>query len=48
MLAQVLRHAGRFEEAGAQAALAADLNGGKTLEVLRTAEQIRAESKLRH
>jgi tetratricopeptide (TPR) repeat protein len=42
MLAQVLSHGGRFQEAGQQAALAADLNGGKTPEVLRTAEQMRA------
>jgi hypothetical protein len=44
MLAQVLRHTGRFEEARAEAARAADLNGGKTPEVLRTAEQARAET----
>jgi O-antigen ligase len=44
MLAQVLRHGGRFQEAGQQAALAVDLNGGKTPEVLRTAEQMRAEA----
>jgi tetratricopeptide (TPR) repeat protein len=44
MLAQVLRHTGRFEEARAEAARAADLNGGKTPEVLRTAEQARAEA----
>jgi tetratricopeptide (TPR) repeat protein len=44
MLAQVLRHSGQLEEASAEAARAADLNGGKTPEVLRTAEQARAEA----
>jgi O-antigen ligase len=44
MLAQLLRHSGRIEEASAEAARAADLNGGKTPEVLRTAEQARAEA----
>jgi tetratricopeptide (TPR) repeat protein len=44
MLAQVLRHTGRFEEARAEATRAADLNGGKTPEVLLTAEQARAEA----
>jgi tetratricopeptide (TPR) repeat protein len=46
MLAQVLRAAGRLPEARAEAALAADLNGGKNPEVARTWEEIRASSKV--
>lgn len=41
-LAQVLRLAGRLEEAEREAALAVDLNGGRHPEVARTLEEIRA------
>jgi hypothetical protein len=41
MLAQVLRLEGRTEEALREAALAAELNGGKNPEVTRTLEEIR-------
>jgi hypothetical protein len=41
-LAQVLRVEGRTEEAGREAAHAADLDGGKHLEVARTRDEIRS------
>jgi O-antigen ligase len=41
VLAQVLRTAGRLEEARAEAALAADLNAGKNPEVAQTFNEIR-------
>jgi O-antigen ligase len=41
-LAQVLRLEGRIEEAGREAALAADLDAGKHLEVTRTRDEIRS------
>ncbi len=41
VLAQVLRLAGRLEEARAEALLATDLDGGKNPEVTRTLEEIR-------
>jgi O-antigen ligase len=41
-LAQVLRVEGRTEEAGREAALAADLDAGKHLEVTRTRDEIRS------
>ena len=42
LLAQVLRAGGRLPEASVEAALAADLNGGKNPEVSRTLAEIRA------
>lgn len=45
MLAQVLQTKGRHEEARAQAALAADLDGGKDPEVARTLAQIAAKKE---
>ncbi len=42
LLAQVLRAGGRLPEARAEAALAADLDGGKDIEVTRTLAEIRA------
>lgn len=42
VLAQVLRSAGRLEEARAEAALAANLNAGKNQEVARTYDELRA------
>jgi O-antigen ligase len=42
LLAQVLRAGGRLQEASAEAALAADLDGGKNPEVSRTLAEIRA------
>jgi Tfp pilus assembly protein PilF len=42
LLAQVLRAGGRLPEASAEAALAADLDGGKDAEVTRTLAEIRA------
>src|SRR5579859_2503727 len=42
LLAQVLRAGGRVPEASAEAALAADLDGGKDPEVARTLAEIRA------
>jgi O-antigen ligase len=42
LLAQVLRVAGRLPEAGVEAALAADLDGGKSPDVTRTLAEIRA------
>ncbi len=41
LLAQVLRAAGRITEARAEAALAADLDGGKDAEVMKTLGEIR-------
>jgi hypothetical protein len=43
ILAQLLRLDGRLEESEREAALAADLNGGKNAEVARTLEEIRAQ-----
>jgi Flp pilus assembly protein TadD len=40
-LARALRRAGRLEEAGKEAALAAELSGGKNVEVAQTLEDIR-------
>jgi Tfp pilus assembly protein PilF len=45
LLAQVLRVAGRLQEARAEAVLAADLDGGKDPEVARTAKEIMAATK---
>jgi O-antigen ligase len=45
MLAQVLQTKGRHEEARAQAALAADLDGGKDPEVARTLAEIAAKKE---
>jgi O-antigen ligase len=45
MLAQVLQTKGRLEEAQAQAAIAADLDGGKNPEVARTLAQIAAKKE---
>jgi tetratricopeptide (TPR) repeat protein len=45
MLAQVLQTKGRREEARAQAALAADLDGGKNPEVARTQAQMQAKKE---
>jgi tetratricopeptide (TPR) repeat protein len=45
MLAQVLQTKGRREEARTQAALAADLDGGKNPEVARTLAQIMAKKE---
>jgi Tfp pilus assembly protein PilF len=42
LLAQVLRAGGRLPEASGEAALAADLDGGKDAEVARTLAEIRA------
>jgi tetratricopeptide (TPR) repeat protein len=42
VLAQALRQAGRLAEAEAEAAKAADLNGGKNPEVARTLEELRS------
>jgi Tfp pilus assembly protein PilF len=44
-LAQVLLVEGRMEEAGREAALAAELNAGKNPEVARTLEEIRARGR---
>jgi len=44
-LAQVLLLEGRVQEAGREAALAADLNAGKNPEVARTLEEIRASGR---
>ena len=41
VLAQVLQQAGRLEEAEAEAAKAADLNGGRNPEVAKTLEELR-------
>jgi len=43
MLAQVLRLEGRLDEAEAEAAIAADRNGGKNPEVRRTLDEIRIQ-----
>ena len=45
LLAEVLRVAGRMQEASAEAMLAADLDGGKDPEVARTAREISAATK---
>ena len=42
MLAQLLRLEGRVAEAAAEAAIAADLDGGKHPEVTRTAAELQA------
>jgi len=46
LLAQVLRAAGRLSEARAEATLAAELDGGKDPQVVRTAQEIRAQTNL--
>ena len=48
ILAQVLGLEGRFGEAQQEAERAADLNGGKNPEVMRTAAEIRALSQSSH
>jgi len=45
LLAQVLRVEGRLTEAGAEAARAVELNGGRHAEVARTLAEIRAQGK---
>ena len=45
LLAQVLRVAGRLQEARTEAVLAAELDGGKDREVARTAKEIIAAAK---